>query len=56
LNFEGGTNPMPTPEKNKIYEQIAKLIRTWADGKNRPLNGSYVLIKSIKNGLTTEYL
>jgi hypothetical protein len=32
-------------------ESIAGLLRMWADGKNRPENGSFAVLKK-KNGMT----
>jgi len=56
LDLEGETSLEVQTENNKLYEKTAEMIKTWADGKNRPMNGSYILLKSVKNMLIPEYL
>ncbi len=37
-------------------EKIAGLLKMWADGKNRPSNGSYALLKVSKGSVVPEFL
>lgn len=37
-------------------EKIAGLLKMWADGKNRPVNGAYALLKVSKGSVVPEFL
>ena len=37
-------------------DHIAGLLRTWADGTNRPKNGSFAVLKTLNDSVVPEFL
>ncbi len=46
----------PQVRDPKENEKIASLVKMWADGKRRPMNGSYLLLRNIENKIVPEYV
>jgi hypothetical protein len=49
---------MPNSDFSKWTEpnKIAGLIKMWADGVNRPENGSYAVLKSVNGMVVPEFV
>jgi len=46
----------PQVRDPKENEKIAALVKMWADGKRRPMNGSYLLLRNLDNKIVPEYV
>lgn len=42
--------------KPEDYDKITKMIKTWSDGKKRPIHGTFMHLKNINNVIVPEYL
>ncbi len=49
---------MPNADFSKwaTLDGVAGLLRMWADGKNRPKNGSFAVLKNINGMVVPEFV
>jgi len=55
-NPESGSEVSTEIRDAKENDKIAKVVKMWADGKRRPMNGGFMLLKNIGGVLVPEYI